>query len=503
MHTLERAVFHVERLRAIALLLLITTFASACVVSRSPVTGNKRAYGYTWEQEVQLGKQADQQVMQQFALVDDANLNQYVQGVAQNVLANSRLRQPDTPAKFKNTPFTFRILDSPVVNAFALPGGYVYVTRGLLTHLENEAQLAVVLGHEIGHVAARHASQQALQQQLGQLGVVGGAILGGVVLGPQAAQNILNLGSQAAQLLFLSYSRDAEREADQLGVEDAELTGYEASSAADFFETLKRLDAKQGALPTFLSTHPDPGEREQTVRQLDAEWDMKVQANTLDRAQFLQHLDGVVLGENPREGFVENGTFYHPELRFQFPVPQGFSVINEASLVALVAPNQQAVEIFQIAQGSSAQAAASQFANQQGIQVIENGPTRSSGQPAYYVVAQAQTQDGQTVELIADFIEYGNRVYSFLGYTTPQLFPQYQNAFLQAARGFAPLTDPRILNIQPARVNIVAASRTAPFSTFVPQNLPPGMSAQDLAVLNQVDLGETIQEGTLLKLPAR
>src|SRR5690625_4468364 len=155
---------------AVIVMLLVTTVAG-CVVQRNPVTGERRAYGWAWSQERQLGLQADGEIATQFGIYDDAEVQAYVEAVAERVLAESHMRRPDAEAQFRETPFTFRVLDSPVVNAFALPGGFVYVTRGLLAHMNNEAQLAVVLGHEIGHVAGRHASRRAFEQQLGQIGV--------------------------------------------------------------------------------------------------------------------------------------------------------------------------------------------------------------------------------------------------------------------------------------------------------------------------------------------
>ena len=175
------------------------------------------------------------------------------------------MKREDTDQKFRETEFYFKVLDSPVVNAFALPGGYVYFTRGLMAHLNNEAQLSVVIGHEIGHVAARHASQRAMRQQLGQIAVIGGAVLGQELLGLPGG-NILNLSSQAAELLFLSYSRDAERESDELGVEYAAMTGFTAAEGAEFFTSLKRISEQSGqSIPTMMSTHPDPGERENRI----------------------------------------------------------------------------------------------------------------------------------------------------------------------------------------------------------------------------------------------
>src|SRR6185436_10592360 len=203
-------------------------FISACVTERSPITGKSRAYAFSWSQEQQLGKQANQEIVQQYGLYDDPQLQGYVRQIGERVLAETELRDPKAPAQYQNTPFTFQVLDTDVVNAFALPGGYVYVTRGLLAHLDNEAQLAVVLGHEVGHVAARHAARQALRAQVGQVGLIAGAILGQQVLGESAGQ-LVNLGGNALQLFMLKYSRDAEREADQLGVKYSATKGYDAA----------------------------------------------------------------------------------------------------------------------------------------------------------------------------------------------------------------------------------------------------------------------------------
>ncbi len=496
-------VFHVKH---ILILFLIFTFVgtSGCVVSRSPVSGQKRAYAYSWEQEVQLGKESHAQIVQQFGLYDDPSLQQYVDRIGRKVLANSHLQRDGARAEYRNTEFTFTVLDSPVVNAFALPGGYIYVTRGLMTHLENEAQLAVVLGHEIAHVAARHASQQALEQQLGQVGLIGGAILGQEVLGLPAG-DLLNLGSTAAQLLFLRYSRDNEEESDALGVQYAAFSGYKAEEGAKFFTSLKRLSEKEGqSIPTFMSTHPDPGSREQRIPKIAEEYVGRASMTEIGEQTYLRELEGTVLGENPRQGFTRNGIFYHPDLRFQFPVPRDFQVVNQPSQVALVQSNQQAVVLFSIANAASPQAAANTFASQQGIKVIDSGRARAAtGTEAYYLVSEAQTQDGQTVRLLNYFIGYEGKVYSFLGYTSTSLFGNYQNQFQQVMQGFAPLTDRSILSIQPTKVAVAPASRTAPFSAFVPSTLPPNMTAQDLAILNQVDLNETIQRGDLLKLPAK
>lgn len=495
--------FHVKHLRQIALIAVLAVLVSSCSVSRNPISGKKRAYGYSWEQERQLGAQADQQIQAMYGVSDNEQLARYVERVGQEVLAESHVRRPDAAQVFRETPFVFRVLDSPVVNAFALPGGYIYVTRGLVAHMNNEAQLAVVLGHEIGHVEARHASQRAFEQQLGQIALLGGAIAGQELLG-LPAQDLLNIGGAATQLMFLKYGRDDERESDDLGVEYAARAGYEAAEGAEFFRTLRRIGEKEGqALPGFMSTHPDPGEREQTIQEKAAVWSQQYPTERLEKEELYDALSGVVLGENPRQGFVENGVFYHPDLRFQFPAPRGFKIANQASQVVMIDEQQQAIQIFALSQQSSAQAAMREFAGQEGLQRVDSGTTRSNGLPASYIVVDAQNQQGQVIRALAYFIEYGGKVYSFLGYSARETFSQYENIFLQTMRGFAPLTDPEKLNAQPVRVEIVRAPRSAPFSTFVPAQLPRDITPQDIAIMNQVELNQEVPSGYLMKLPDR
>jgi predicted Zn-dependent protease len=246
-------------------LLLSAILHVGCTTDFVPATGERRYLGYTWQQETQLGKQASKQVAALFGIYRDPKLERYVSEVGNRVLATSHLRRPGIEEQIRNTPVTFNILDSPIINAMALPGGYIYVTRGMLAHLNNEDQLASVLAHEIGHVAARHAARQAWQQQIGQGLLLGGALLGQVAGLP--AQDILNLGGMAAQMLFLRYSREDELEADKLSAEYASLAGYDPRTVIPFFQTLNRIQEKEGqGMPNFLSTHPNPGDRIQRIR---------------------------------------------------------------------------------------------------------------------------------------------------------------------------------------------------------------------------------------------
>jgi predicted Zn-dependent protease len=491
------------QLRVIILLAVLPALGLTATGCGQPVTnlvtGEQQRGAYTWQQEVQIGQENHPQVVAFFGLYDEQNLGTYVRELGQSVLETSAWALPETPAEIRATPFHFYVLDADMPNAMALPGGYIYVTRGLMAFLENEAQLAVVLGHEIGHVLARHHSRRAAQQQLGQAGLLGAAILGGIVGGGRVAQGILDIGGTAAQLLFLSHSRDAEREADLAGVAYAEFAGYDAAQAASFFGSLRRLGERQGSIPSFLATHPDPAERQQTIPQLSAQHDPK--GTAVNRDEYLNRINNIVIGENPRVGYTQGNTFHHPELRFRFNFPQGWRLTNSASAVQMAEPNGRAIMQFTFAQETTAQAAGQTFARQQGVRVTEQGALQVQGNRAYAVAGTAATQQGE-IGFIAYFIEHGGNVYQFLGMTAANAMGTYRNQFLQSLNSFQTETDPQVLNRQPVRLEVVRVQQATPFANLLQgRPMPPGMSQNDLAIMNEVELNTTIPAGRTVKLP--
>lgn len=485
--------------------LVLLLFTSSCVVQESAISGTKRAYAYSWDQEVQIGNEVDEEIVGQYGIYRDEGLNSYYKELSHEILQNSHMRGEDTDNKFKNTEFTFRILDSPVVNAFALPGGFVYVTRGLMAHMNNEAQIAVVIGHEIGHVAARHASQRGLQQMIGQVAIVGGAILGQELLG-LPGETIMNLSSQAAQLLFLKHSRDHERESDQLGVEYAAKTGFAASEGAEFFTSLRRLSEQSGqALPNLLSTHPDPGEREEEIPRLAEDWREKgFDQQILNDEKYMSMIEGMIYGENPRNGFAEDGVYYHPEFQFFMSIPSEWNMINQATQVIMVSSDEDAVIIFRLDQESStARESVENFLRENEITTSDQGSAGNAGNfPAYqanFDITEGENEVG--VNLYA--LEYNNQVFRFINYTDKSQFEKYATDFMMTTHSFNRLRDSRILNIEPVTLRVVKTDRRAPFSDFLPSNLPMSITAEELAIVNQVYLDDTIEEGTLIKIPVQ
>ncbi|TYP94971.1 putative Zn-dependent protease [Fodinibius salinus] len=490
-------------LRNIILLVVVGLFISSCAVQRSPITGNKRAYGYSWEKELKIGEQSDKQIQQQYGVYGDEKISHYVNDIGQELLSVSHMRRENTSEKYRQTEFTFRVLNSPITNAFALPGGYVYVTRGMLAHLENEAQLAVVLGHEIGHVAARHSSQRALEQQVGQIALIGGAVAGQELL-DVPAKNILGLGSQAAQFLFLSYSRDDERESDQLGVEYAAMKNYEAANGAGFFSALKRISAQSGqSIPDWQSSHPDPAERANTIPDLAREWREKGYKQNIENTdEFMNTIDGMIYGNNPRNGFSDDNMFYHPDLAFQFSVPSNWKVQNQPSQVAVFNEQQDAVTVMKIDDKSSTpKASVSNVINQEEFRMQSQNEVRHNGLNGFEATATAMTKDSTQYKFYLYAVSYNSDIYQFTSYSVADKFSNYSRYFRQTSNSFAELNDQQILDIKPTRLEVRKTDRSAPFSSFLPSNFPMDITAEDVAILNQVQLDETIEAGSWIKIP--
>ena len=255
---------------------------AACATN--PATGRRQLSLVSEAQEIQMGREADQQVTASIGLYPEASLQSYLQRVGAGLAASS-----ERP----NLQWTFRVVDDPTVNAFALPGGYIYVTRGLLTHLNSEAELASVLGHEIGHVTARHSVSQMSKAQLLNVGLIVG-----MILRPQL-QNFGGLAQAGLELLFLKYSRNDESQADELGLRYLTRAGYDPRPMTQVFRTLERVGTAEGEgrVPTWLSTHPDPGDRERRIAAAIAALPAGQAGSRVERDAYLQRIDGIVFGD--------------------------------------------------------------------------------------------------------------------------------------------------------------------------------------------------------------
>ena len=479
-----------SRDRAAARRLAVATFlllvAAAC--ARNPVTGKRELALVSEAQEIQMGQEGAKQVEASMALVPDQALQQYVSQVGMRLA-----RASERP----NLPWSFKVVDDPTPNAFALPGGPIYVTRGILALMEDEAELATVLGHEIGHVTARHSVQQMSQQQLAQIG------LGvGMILSPQVAQ-FGDLAAQGLGLLFLKYGRDDERQSDDLGFRYALAQNYDVREQGDIFASLQRISAQSGAsgIPSWMSTHPDPGERVQAAERRAAGVNRPLDNTIRNRDTFLARTNGLIYGQNPRDGYFDGGVFYHPELAFRLTFPQGWKTQNTPQAVVAMSPQQDAMLQLTFAQGS-AQQAAQQFFGQEGISAGSVSRQAVNGMPAVSGLFEAQTDQG-VLRGVAAFLEYGGRTYQLLGYAPAERYAANDAALRQAIGSFARVTDSKVLNAQPNRLDIVKLPQAMTLSEFA-RRYPSAVDVEELALLNQVPNGSAqLASGSLVKRVVR
>ena len=447
----------------------------ACATN--PATGRRQVMLVGEQQEVQMGREADQQIGAAYGLYPDEDVQQYVAGLGKDLAAAS-----ERP----NLPWTFRVVDDPTVNAFALPGGFIYVTRGLMTHLNSEAELASVLGHEIGHVTARHTAAMVSKQQLAMLG------LGvGMIVRPEL-QRFGDLAQAGVGLMFLKFGRDAEREADDLGLRYLGRQSYDPQEAVEVFSVLDRVSRQtgEGRLPSWLSTHPAPEDRAQRLQA--AITSGRLSGTKIDREEYLDQLDGMVFGENPREGFFVQTTFHHPELRFTLVYPQGWKTENQRNAVGAVSPNQDALVVLSLARGTSADQAAREFFNQQGVRPAGAQRADIGGMPA--VVGSFEALSNQTpIAGRAAFVEHDGKVYRILGYTPQARWRTYSGVIDRTIASFRELTDRRHLDVQPRRIDVVELAQPTPVSALASRGSTVG--ADVLALINGVPAGGTVPAG--------
>lgn len=463
--------------------------------ARNPVTGKKELMLMSEGQELALGKESDPGILAQYGLYNNPTLQAFINEKGKEMAAISH--RP-------NLPYEFKILDSPVVNAFAVPGGYVYFTRGIMGHFNNEAEFAGVLGHEIGHIAAKHSAKQYSQQMITQILFIGGLIVS------KDFRNFADAAQQGIGLLFLKFSRDHETESDKLGVGYSTKVGYDAHQMAGFFKTLKRLSGEDGNVPTFLSTHPDPGDRFNKVNQLATEAQSTLDPATLktNRNNYLRMIDGLVYGEDPKQGFIENNIFYHPELKFQFNVPSGWKTINSPSQVQMAPEDGKALMIMELAEGADLNTAKNKVIQDNKLVVIESTNVNVNGLQAIALLSdiasdpqqQGQQQQSPPLKVLTYLIAYNNLIYKFHGLSTTVDFNNYFTNFQSTMRSFKVLTDQAKINKQPTLIKVVETTKSSNLQQLLSQfNMPVGKH-NELALINGMELNTIVESGTLIKV---
>ena len=470
-----------------ALVIGAVTLLSSCAAN--PVSGKQDFMLISEQEEIDMGKKVDASVIKEYGLYDDPRLTAYVSDMGRRLGKLSHRPQLE---------YSFKILDSPVVNAFAAPGGYLFFTRGILATLNSEAELAGVMGHEIGHVTARHSAQQLSKAQAAQIGLIIPQVLGVPLLS--------GLAQVGMGLFFMKYSRDNEREADSLSVEYATKAGYDASQMAGFFETLQRMNPQsdKSGLPAWFATHPSPEDREQAIRAqaLQAQRQMGLTRPRIERETYLRAIDGIVYGQDPREGYVDGNVYYHPAMRIQFPVPADWKVNDTPTAVQMTSKEKNAAILFTGAQGKSPEEAARGFVAKTKARVIQNQSTRVGGFAAYRLLADVQSRNG-TVRTLSFFIQKGTVVHSFTGLSSTRTFPQYEALFEDTMSRFAEITDARRINVQPDRVRVRRAAKVDTLGNALRALGVPENRVKEISLLNGGEPNEPVPPNTLLKVVER
>lgn len=465
-------------------LMLVLALAVHTGCATNPVTGKRELALVSESQEIAMGKQFAPEIAASMGVYPDEALQTYLSEIGLKMARVSE--RPDLP-------WQFQVVDDPVVNAFAVPGGFIYFTRGILAHMDSEAELASVMGHEIGHVTARHSVRQISKQQL-----AGIAIGVGTVLLPPEMRGLGQVASQSAQLLFLKFGRDDETQADGLGLRYMNGQGYQPYEMVEMFRTLGRVSAAAGGagrVPEWMSTHPDPANRERAI-----EGAIRAQGlgtGDVGRDRFLDRIDGLTFGPDPRQGFFVGQRFHHPELAFRLDFPEGWQTANQTQAVIAGSPEKDGLIQLTLAASPTAEAAAQKLSETEGVRLSEAQRGEINGFNSVVVTLQAQTQQGVIQARVA-FIEHGDSVLQLMGFAPESRFAQYARSIDQCLSSYAPETDPEVLAAEAWRLQIIRTDRELSQEEFA-RFYPGPVDAATLARLNQLDAGARYRARTRYK----
>jgi predicted Zn-dependent protease len=430
---------------------------AGCVATNKATGRTSYTGAYSPADDVALGRAEHPKLVAQFGgAYEDKRLQGYVDRVGRSLT-----RHTEYAAQY---PYEFTLLNSPIVNAFALPGGYVYISRGLLALASSEAEMAGVLAHELGHVNARHSAERISAQQATQVGTTLAAI------GLQLAglpSDIARLGQTVAALAIQGYSRQQEFEADMLGVRYMSAAGYDPDGMVTFLNTLREqslLEATAKGLPpgavdqyNMMSTHPRTVDR---VREATVAAKVSRTAQTkILRDEYLRQIDGMLFGDDPSEGIVQGQAFIHPGLGLRFDAPPGFRLFNSAKNV--VAQSQSgAVMVFDLAPARNSRNpsayVAKEWAPQAQLQGLE--PLTVNGFKAATGTTLASIDNRQMDARLVAFQRDSRSVYRLMFLSPPNVTPSMREAFQSATYSFRQLSSSEAAAVRPLKVRIGAAS---------------------------------------------
>jgi len=470
----------------------LTLAGIALVVSvacaTNPVSGKKEFSLMSEAQELALGQQADAEIRREMGVYDNPELQRYVSDIGMRLA-----RQSHRP----NLPWTFTVVDSPAINAFAVPGGYVYITRGILPYLEDEAELAGVLGHEIGHVTARHASQQYSRQAGGSIGL---AVLS--IFVPQAAP-FQDLSSMGLGVLFLKYGRDDELESDRLGMEYVAANGWDPAAVPRFLSTLARVSAaSERGVPNWLSTHPDPASRVGEATPVVAKF-ASDKSTTTNEEDFARAIDGVVVGDSLEQGIVRGNAFLHPMMRIALEFPEGWEVANTAEQVMAREPGTKHFMLLQQVEqprGRDIDQVALDAMRRAGYSLVDSRHDTLGGLDAHIGVYRGSLDGVGTVVMRAAHVALGRQVYVFAGFAPEAEFAQVDREIGLSLKTFRELSTREASQVRPNRLAYYTVKQGDSWQSIAQRAGRGITNAASLAIMNGHEVFDQPAPGERVKV---
>jgi predicted Zn-dependent protease len=451
------------------------------------------------EDDVALGRQVADSMERQVGVYRDPALDSWLRGVAGRLEA----QVPGSPFAYR-----FSVLDQPEPNAFAAPGGFVYVSRGLIALAQSEDEVATVLAHEIVHVEQRHTAKQMAKRSLPGLLAVPGHLLRGPVLG-DVGKLISSPFDGLAALRKASYGRSQESESDQIGQSLAARAGYEAAALGAILDRMERFGESltgETARPSFFDSHPPTPERVDEAAARARELEIAARPpGALDDAAFLRSLDGLVFGANPAQGELRDGVFLHPDLDIALEFPAGWKTFNSAEVVGAVHPDQTSFVLYGAAGTGGAPDADRLAAERRAAMEREAGlrpsvdevRTLGDGRPAH-LLGYSQRSGGETVHLFFVWVPFRGVIHQLLGMATEAERPRIRRT-VESLRALSPI-ERRSFDV--LRIRVVEAAAGEKLAELALRTRSAA-TAPLLAVINGIDAATRLEAGQLIKIVRR
>lgn len=470
-----------KRAPAIVASIVIGLGVVAC--SRNPATGRLQFGLPTDDEEIGLGREADAEVaiaMPTYAEVPAAT--KLVTDVGAKIAAKSE--RPELPWKFT-------LVDDPAVNAFALPGGFVYVTRGLLVHLGSEDELAAVLAHEAGHVTARHGVVQLRKQNTARRSV--GLFR---VIDPNL-QHVGGLAARTAGLALLRYSREDEHEADDLAARYVKSGGWDTAALVRVFAVLASLPTTGEKTPPWLSTHPDPAlRRTRTASSLGI---AEAQSPAAE-PEYLAAIEGMAYGDDPRDGYLLGSTFVHPRRGFMIALPAKWKILHDRDQVLALSEDEQAVFIAIPTKYEGRKAALDDFFSGGSMTAGAAYDGKVDGYDvASRAFAMADENGAKTMGLVA-FIDYEGTVMAMVALGPEASWVARADTIAQTFGSFSRIADARLRSVEPPRIHTIVLDEPTTIEALQTRK-GVVVDAPTLAILNGVTTTASLPAGWSVKLP--